>query len=40
VEDLERDFPFVFEIARQIYGRECSLPDLALDFVVSAKRNA
>jgi len=40
VEDLERDLPFVLEVAGEVYGRERSLPDLALDFVMSTKRGA
>jgi hypothetical protein len=40
VEDFERDLSFVFEVSREIYRRECSLPYLTLDFVMSAERGA
>jgi hypothetical protein len=40
VENLERDFSFVLEVAREIYGGECSLPDLTLYFIVAAERSA
>ena len=40
VEDLEGDLPFVFEVAREIDGGECSLPDFTLYVVMSAERSA
>src|SRR5438093_1468205 len=40
VKDLDRDFSFVLEIARQIYGSEGSLAYLTLDIVMAAKCSA
>ena len=40
VEDLDRHFSLVFEIAREVNGGERTLSDLTLEVVMSAERNA
>src|SRR5688500_12487142 len=40
IQNLDRNFTFVFQVTREVHRRESALADLALDLVASTQRGA